>query len=238
MDQPVYETKKDYIARQIKRKILSGEYRPGSRLKVRHLALEFGTSEIPVREAIIQLASSGLVTIRPHAGATATPISSHDLKNIFQVRSALERLATELACQNMTARDLTEVQSKADALKHAVDEGLESDVLNQLNREFHMSIYRCSDNHRLVQMIEELWNHAGRYPAPLTGQDDNTYQSVKEHSEIVSALKDRDGRRAADLAEQHKDRSFERILVQVEQLEQSDGAAPPDESDDEADVDI
>ena len=234
MDQPVYETKKDYIARQIKRKILSGEYRPGSRLKVRQLASEFGTSDIPVREAIIQLASSGLVTIRPHAGATATPISSRDLKNIFQIRSALERLATELASQNMSARDLAEVQSKADALKNAVDEGLESDVLNRLNREFHMSIYRCSQNQRLVEMIEDLWNHAGRYPEPLTGQDANTYQSVKEHSEIVAALQERDGRLAADLTERHQERSFGGILAQVEKLERIDGAAPADENGDEA----
>lgn len=236
MDQPVYETKKDYIARQIKKKILDGDFGPGARLKVRQLAAEFGTSEIPVREAIIELAGSGLVSIRPHVGATATPISSADLKNIFQIRSALERLATEAAATKMTASDLERIEKNADILRHAVDDSQDSDELTALNRAFHMSIYRCCGNERLVGMIEELWNHVGRYPGPLTGQDEATYQSIKEHAAIIEALRERDGALAAELTERHKDRSFAGILARVQQLEARIRAGQDDNASDEADL--
>lgn len=228
MDQPVYETKKDFIARQIKKRILDGEFGSGYRLKVRQLATEFGTSEIPVREAIIELAASGLVTIRPHVGATATPISSRDLRNIFQIRSVLERLATELAAENMTAQNLSQIEKHAEALRQAVDAGEDSDELTRLNRVFHMSIYQCCGNDRLVGMIEELWNHAGRYPDPLTGQDDATYQSLKEHVAILDAIRRNDGALAAELTECHKDRSFAGILARLQKLETMGHEGPDD----------
>lgn len=220
MEQPVYETKKDYIAGQIKKRILNGEYAPGTRLKVRQLAAEFGTSDIPVREAIIQLTASGLVSIRPHVGAMATPISSQDLKEIFQIRSALETLATELATEQMTPGDLERIEHYGRLLSQAVDDGHESDELTHLNRQFHLAIYRCANNDRLLAMIEDLWTHAGRYPGPLTGRDEATYQSLSDHNAIVDALRAKDAARAKSLTQMHKDRSFARILSQVEKLEE------------------
>jgi DNA-binding GntR family transcriptional regulator len=219
MQVPEYETKKDYIARQIKKRILDGEYAPGTRLKVRKLAAEFGSSEIPVREAIIQLTATGLVSIRPHVGAMATPISSQDLLEIFQIRSVLESLATELATDRMTVGDLKDIEEAARILRRAVEEGRESDELTQLNRQFHLAIYRCSGNERLVVMIADLWTHAGRYPAPLTGRDEATYQSLRDHEEILEALHKRDKERAKALTQSHKERSFARIVAQVRKLE-------------------
>jgi DNA-binding GntR family transcriptional regulator len=222
MDLPSFETKKDFIARKLREKILAGEYAPGHRLKTRQLAEEFGTSEIPVREAINQLASTGLVTIIPHVGAMASPISSHDLEEIFQIRTALESLATKLAAPRLSSADFDELERLNYALKDAVDAGAEPDTLNRLNRAFHMRIYQVSENHRLIHMIEDLWNHAGRYPAPLTGQNDATYQSVREHQEILAALKAGDATRAAELTIAHKDRSMIRILEQVRRIERGD----------------
>ncbi|MCY0877450.1 MAG: GntR family transcriptional regulator [Firmicutes bacterium] len=221
MEEPRYETKKDYIVRRLRQKILDGEYGPGDRLKVRQLAQEFGTSEIPVREAINQLAATGLVTITPHVGAVATPVSSEDLTEIFEIRSALEELATRLATERMPSEALQEIERLAVALENAVEIGQEAEELNRLNRAFHMAIYRQSRNQRLVHMIEELWNHAGRYPAPLTGRDDNTYQSLREHRAIIEALRSRDAERAARLTQEHKNRAMQRVIALVREHESS-----------------
>jgi DNA-binding GntR family transcriptional regulator len=219
---PSFETKKDYIARRLREKILAGEYAPGHRLKTRQLAEEFGTSEIPVREAINQLASTGLVTIIPHVGAMASPISSRDLEDIFQIRTALESLATQLAAPRLTAEDFEALDQINRTLAEAVDAGRDADALNQLNRGFHLRIYQACSNRRLLQLIEELWNHAGRYPAPLTGKNSATYQSVADHWEILAALKARDGQHAAALTEAHKARSMTRILTQVRLIERQE----------------
>lgn len=215
MEHASFETKKDYILRQIKKKILDGEFQPGERLKVRPLAQEFGTSEIPVREAIHQLVSTGLVTMTPHVGAVASPISTEDLREIFQIRSALERVATELGAAKLTEEDLTHMFRIQKELEDAVEAGVEPETLNRINREFHMVVYARSGNRRLVSMIEELWNHAGRYPAPLTGRNEPTYQSIKEHRQILEALKARDIEQAAELTEQHKNRSMKWVMEQV-----------------------
>ncbi|MCL5971820.1 MAG: GntR family transcriptional regulator [Firmicutes bacterium] len=103
-----FETKKDYVFRHVKQKILDRQYEPCHRLKFRQLVQEFGTSEIPVREAINQLASSGLLTITPHVGAITTPVSSQDLREIFEIRSALEELATRRAAEHLTPETLDE----------------------------------------------------------------------------------------------------------------------------------
>lgn len=219
MEPKAYQTKKDYIIKRLREMILSGTYAPGDRLKTRKLAEEFGTSEIPVREAINQLASAGLVTIIPHVGAMASPISSHDLEEIFQVRTALESLATRLAAPQLTADDLEALSQIAQSLEDAVAAGEDIEELNRLNREFHMFIYRRSGNRRLADLIEDLWNHAGRYPAPLTGPDAHTYQSLKDHRAILESLYRRDGERAAMLTIEHKDRSMARILEQVRRME-------------------
>ncbi len=212
-----FETKKDYIFHKLKQQILDGEYEPGDRLKIRPLAQEFGTSEIPVREAINQLASTGLVTMTPHVGAVATPISAQDLREIFQIRTVLEGLATELAVPNLPPDGIAEIRRIQTELEAAVDGGCEPDRLNRLNRAFHMTIYRHSQNRRLSTLIEELWNHAGRYPAPLKGSDDDsTRLSIREHQQILEALEAHDVRRATELTAHHKSRSMRRVIAIVE----------------------
>lgn len=221
METKTFETKKDYIVKALREKILSGLYQPGVRLKTKDLAHEFGTSEIPVREAINQLSSAGLVEVIPHVGATTTRISSRDLQEIFQIRTELESLATRLSAPQLSSSDLRALENIQAMLEQAVEDGSPPAVLNAMNREFHMYLYRKSGNRRLVAIIDDLWNHAGRYPAPLTGHDDNTAQSLQDHRGILACLQAGDLDGATLLTEQHKQRSFERILSQVRHTESS-----------------
>ncbi len=219
MTQKTFETKKDYIVKAVKEKILSGDLKPGVRLKTKELALEFGTSEIPVREAINQLVSLRLVEVIPHVGATTARISSTDLQEIFQIRGELESLATRLATPALTLQDLDDIERIHLELKQALEDDAPSSRLNALNREFHMRLYRHSGNLRLITMIEELWNHAGRYPAPLSGRDPDTIKSLADHEEILRLLKRHDVTGVTAITLTHKQRSFERILKAVRQSE-------------------
>ena len=147
-----YETKKDYILESLKDRILSGTFGPGFHLKTRQIAEEYGTSEIPVREALSQLASMGLVRIIPHVGAITSTLSSHDLKEIFQIRETLESLAVRLAVPQLTDDDINQITDIAQALEKAVTEGAAPDRLNYLNRQFHTQIYQHCDNQRLIHI--------------------------------------------------------------------------------------
>lgn len=221
MEPRAYETKKDYITKILQDKILSGEYKPGVRLKTRQLAQEFGTSEIPVREAINQLASAGFVCITPHVGAVASPISAHDLEEIFQIHAELASLATRLAVPLLTEKDLAALAAIEDKLKKAVVQGEPADELNHLNRQFHTYLYWRSGNRRLAEMIENLWDHTGRYPPPLMSSDDSTFQSLRDHEAIIECLRRKDADQAAELTKKHKERSMLRMLESLRRMETS-----------------
>ena len=214
-----YETKKDYILESLKDRILSGTFGPGFHLKTRQIAEEYGTSEIPVREALSQLASMGLVRIIPHVGAITSTLSSHDLKEIFQIRETLESLAVRLAVPQLTDDDINQITDIAQALEKAVTEGAAPDRLNYLNRQFHTQIYQHCDNQRLIHIIDDLWNHATRYPGPLTGNNPETLQSLQDHQDIVTALKERDAETAELVTLTHKRRAMRRIIQKTEQEE-------------------
>ncbi|MDA8199253.1 MAG: GntR family transcriptional regulator [Thermaerobacter sp.] len=214
-----FQTKKDWILEGLRQDILEGRYPPGTRLVTRQIAEDYGTSEIPVREALNQLHQEGLIRTEPHVGAVTTPLSGADLRELFEVRMTLEGLAVRLAAPRLTDADIAAAAVLNDTLRAAVERSDAVTELNRLNRAFHERLYASCDNRRLLDLLKSLWDHSGRYPPPLTGNDPPTRSSVAEHAAILDALRARDGARAEQLTLAHKQRSMDRIVKRVEQHE-------------------
>ena len=90
----------------LRRAILAGEFAPGSQLRQDELAQRFGTSRIPVREALRQLEAEGLVSILPNRGATVSSLSLDEVLELMEIRIALECRALRMAIPNMVDTDL------------------------------------------------------------------------------------------------------------------------------------
>lgn len=206
-----YQTKKEMIYETLKQEIYDGIYGFNDKLVISHLAKRFSSSEIPVREALNQLNSDGLIDFKPHIGAVVNSLSEQDIKNIFQLRIELEGLATRLAIDYLTEEDLHELEEINEKSAKAIEEA-DYILFSQYNIDFHMKIYGKSGNNLLVKMIEDLWNNTKRYPSVFTSNQSYVQTSLEEHREICAALRASNRVEAELKMIEHKTRAAKQIL--------------------------
>jgi DNA-binding GntR family transcriptional regulator len=142
--------------------LLAGQVLPGQKLTLKSLAEALGTSQMPVREAIRQLAAEGALEILPNKGIRVPLMTKSRFRELLKIRLALEGLAVEQAATRITADELQAVIKVHKALsaemhKRTPDVGL----VVQLNKQLHFAIYRASDMPQLVGLIESIWLQVG-----------------------------------------------------------------------------
>jgi len=198
------------IADAIRSGILDGTIVAGQQLVQDDLARAFGTSRIPVREALRQLESDGIIAYHPHRGASVALLSARDVKEIYEMRVPLEKLALRLAVPNLERETLT-------AAARAIDDsaGSSSAVsFGRLNWRFHQALYEAANRPRLVRTIRNLYIHASRWP-PFAKEQRKLFAAiVAEHRAILRACEKRDSPAAVKALERHLAES-ERFLVNL-----------------------
>ena len=190
------------VADRLRDRIVQGELVPGSRLNERVLCGELQLSRTPLREAFKTLASEGLVTLHPDRGASVTPITIATVRQIFEMLGALEGLAGELACRNITAAQFNEIRALHYQMlvHHARGELAE---YFRYNQQIHIKMVEASGNPMLAQTYRKLNAHVrrARYMANLSPE--RWDRAVKEHEEILDALSERDSARLQTLLREH-----------------------------------
>jgi DNA-binding GntR family transcriptional regulator len=199
------QTKSAYAAKQLRDALGAGKYASGQWLRAQDLADEFGLSLTPVREALLELASEGLVDIIPFRGARVSEIPMVDLSEVYAARGLLEAAATSLAAARITPKALAEVRALHDAFVTAVKTG-KRDELRELNDRFHFAIYQAAGAPLISQLIKTVWTRSPRDTFRLL--PDRPERSVKAHADIVEALGRRDPRDAERAMREHIDESF------------------------------
>jgi len=111
MDVNEYLPLRDVVFNTLRQAILTGEMEPGERLMEIQLANKLGVSRTPIREAIRKLELEGLVIMIPRKGAEVAHITVKDMRDVLEVRSALEELAATLACKNVTPEHIEELKT-------------------------------------------------------------------------------------------------------------------------------
>lgn len=192
----------DEIAFRLRRKILEGEYPPGTHLVQDELCESFGVSRTPIREALRKLQAQHLVVVIPNRGAKVRGLSRKELSEVYTVRAELEGLSCELAVPNLTPEHLERLKASQSVLEVAVRQFQRGQVkaseessfnarLNRANEEFHGEIHRAADNHHLTRMIGDLQSF---FPKDYIWQANRAQRrefldlNVKEHQEILQAL--------------------------------------------------
>lgn len=187
------------IFRSLKDDILNGVLPPGLQIRQEALAEQFGVSRVPVREALRQLESEGLLSSELHKGAFVSTRSLDEVEEMLDIRLALELRALKLAIPNITS----EVVAKAKNILATYDQSIDPQEWRDLNVAFHMTIYAPCNRPRMVKMIEDVvlvnYRFLRTYISTTVGRAD----PQAEHHEILAACAARDSERALQLLETH-----------------------------------
>ena len=146
---------RDVVFNTLRESILTGEMKPGERLMEIHLANRLGVSRTPIREAIRMLELEGLVTMIPRRGAEVAQITEKGLKDVLEVRQALDALAIELACERITEEEIRELRRACDTFVQ-MTRTQDAVRIAQADVALHDIIVRASGNDRLIQMVGNL----------------------------------------------------------------------------------
>lgn len=195
--------------------IIGGELAPGDRLREAELCARFGVSRTPLREALKILETEGLVTLQPNRGASVSRISAHEVTELFEVISNLERIAVELAIARMNERAFKKLLRMHERMMRHYAAGRRRACF-QVDFDTHNAIVAMSGNSLLVATHEGLMLRArrGRYMALFSQR--RWDQSMQEHEQIIAAIADREAPTASELMRRHVLETGKVICQQLE----------------------
>lgn len=206
-----YQPLRETVCETLREAIRKGILEPGERLMEVQLAEELGISRTPVREAIRKLEQEGYVIMMPRRGTYVSSVSVSDIKEIFEIRSALESLSTGLAARRIEPDELEKLRALLTEIEGHIkirdmDKIVETDI------EFHGLLYRVSRNERLVAIIGNLKEQLARFRTLSMSYPGRLQETLEEHRAMVEAIAAGDVEAARDAADRHMERAEETLL--------------------------
>ena len=205
---------RDVVFNTLRRAILKGQLKPGERLMEVHLANRLGVSRTPIREAIRKLELEGLVIMIPRRGAEVARITEKSLKDVLEVRRALDVLRVELACLWIYENGNKGLGTAYQEFKKAA-QGKDAAVIAQADVAFHDIIVEAVGNLRLQQLVNNLSEQMYRYRFVYINEEEQHDNLIAEHKEIYESIASRDKKRAAKAARLHIDNQESSIIRQI-----------------------
>lgn len=220
MNDDEYLPLRDVVFNTLRQEILTGKLKPGERLMEIHLANKLGVSRTPIREAIRKLELEGLVIMIPRRGAEVAQITWKNLKEVLEVRRALDVLVIELACERMTSDQLEKLYVACDKFK-AATKTLDTRKVAEADVELHDIIIESAGNRRLTQLLNNLAEQMYRYRFEYLKDATQHEMLVQEHYEMYQSILNKDKESAAKAVCKHIDNQEEAIirLLQLEKVE-------------------
>ena len=216
MNYDEYIPLRDIVFKTLRDAIITGEFQPGERLMEMKLANEMGVSRTPVREAIKKLEAEGLVIMNPRRGAQVAPINEKDLKDILEIRKALESLSCRIACGKVTQDDVKHLRSINRAVAKAVRENDIPEIVER-DVEFHDAINMITDNARLMKFLGQLKEHLYRYRLEFIKNMENCNTIIEDHERIIEAIAQKNADVACREIEDHIELQERFILNTLEE---------------------
>jgi DNA-binding GntR family transcriptional regulator len=213
LERPQHRTKQEMAYRALRESIMRCEMQPGDRLIIDDISRQLGVSHIPVREALHQLQSEGLVVNVPHSGATVAPISPNDVSEVFSLMEGLERIALRFAAMRLTPEYLLQLRESVEEMDEAAANG-DGERWGVLNSRFHRDIARIADMQLLRDFTDrtlDQWERVRRYYNILSGRLGRAQQ---QHHEILIALEQNDLDRLENLATSHNREALDAYLAE------------------------
>lgn len=195
---------KDRICEEIKRRISHYVYKPGDILRENDLMEEFEMGRTPVREAFIQLSSTGLIEMIPNQGTFVRKVSFGELMQVYEVRAHLIELSGSLAAQRICEKQIEQMEE----ILHEAGGVADREGILALDARMHVLIDAATRNEELARILDNLkikFLSIWEYPV----DNPRYYQSMyDDFVALVEALKGREGEKCGQIMRQHLQRAF------------------------------
>ena len=202
---------RDVVFNTLRQAILRGELKPGERLMEIQLANKLGVSRTPIREALRKLELEGLVNMVPRKGAEVADITEKSLRDVLEVRKALEELSVQLACEKITEEEIEELKRVAERFKDTLDD---QDVtkIAEADVAFHDVIYTATDNQKLILLLNNLREQMYRYRVKKKKKEEAYPQLIAEHEELIDNISKRNKEEATRIMCEHIDNQVATVI--------------------------
>ncbi|MDG5497525.1 GntR family transcriptional regulator [Niveispirillum sp. BGYR6] len=190
----------ELVYKRLTHALMSGQIEPGRKLTSRKLAAELGTSDMPVRAALLRLQALKVLTPLPTNGTlTLPPMTRERFLDLMKTRQVCEGAATEMAAQHLTRAQIRALKLAGAGLTQAARD---QDIARYLlcNYEFKFTVYRMCGSESLLFLIETLWLQVGPFLRQFAGKfggDLSGILTLDHHPAVIDALERRDGPAAA-----------------------------------------
>lgn len=185
------------IARVLREQIVEGALEPGRRLSERDIGARLGVSRTPLREALRLLAGERLVEVLPRRGARVAPLDSAVVEDVYPVLACLERLAANMACQNIGEDALTDLAAAVEKMRGARSRK-DRRRFFALSRDFHEAVLAAAGNDTLRQMQRQLSGQVQRARFLSLESERDWDETLREHTVLLAALRKRNGEAAVE----------------------------------------
>lgn len=202
MEQLVSLTLSEQLRDRIEECIVSGLFSPGTRLEETDLATRFNVSRTPIREALIQLSVTGLVEMRPRRGVFVSELSPERMEEMFDVMAEVEAICAKRAAVRATEQDRTAIREAHLACEEALQSS-DPDAYYRRNEQFHMAIYRASQNDFLAEHAAALHRRLHPYRRLQLRTPRRMAASFAEHQSVLDAILSKDSEAAAQAIDAH-----------------------------------
>ncbi len=198
--------------RRLKAAIESREFRPGERMREAELAAWLGISRTPVRDALKQLESEGLLVAAPRRGLAVAELDQQQVSEIYALREILEGLAARLAARHASSAEVATLSGLVERQAAASD--ADPELQAQLNRHFHQLVYRAARNRYLLGVLESLESSLALLPGTTYSAPGRGGDALAEHRAILEAVEQHEADRAESAARNHI-QAAERIRLRM-----------------------
>jgi DNA-binding GntR family transcriptional regulator len=218
LKRPGRQATHEVVADALREAITTGRLKARQPLPQAEIAANLKVSHIPVREALRQLESEGLVTYQPNRGATVSALSTSEIREIYEIRALLETGAVRLSAPILPQENLVRAAEVLDQAEQA-DDGA---TWGKLDMEFHTLVYHLDQRPRLQELITELLRRVDRYWMSYGLMLKYRAAFETEHRALLAALTDRDGEKAAGLLAGHLRGACDRLIAEIAEAEGGD----------------
>ncbi|NUZ08370.1 GntR family transcriptional regulator [Piscinibacter koreensis] len=202
----------DHAYDTIRRRILENVYQPGAQALESDLAAELGISRTPLREALIRLQNEGLIEIIPRHGMRVLPVSATDMKEIYEVITALESCAVELvARRRLTPAELKPLVDATREMTLAL-KAKDLEAWARADESFHKYLIEAAGNRLLVEALQQYRDRAHRALMFSVRLRPRLETSAKEHLALVEMLRKGDVAGAVEVNRAHRERASQELL--------------------------
>jgi DNA-binding GntR family transcriptional regulator len=206
----------EHVFDNLKQAIIKGDIAPGEWLVENHIAKMLGISRTPVREAIHKLERERLIERQPRGGFTVLGLNRDDIKETFGIRSVLEGYAARLATEKHQPKELKALNKKIEKFQECLNQN-QTDILPQINTEFHELLYDLSKSPRLIHMINGLRDQIFRYRQMILKDNHFANISNEDHKQMLEYMRKRDAAKVESLVREHILRGRDVVLKGLSQ---------------------